>query len=350
MQLSNLIHAVDAHAEGEPSRIVLGGVLDVPGTTMAEKAEHLEVRGDELRRFLLHEPRGLPSLAADLVFPSADPRADAGIVIMGASNYFPMSGTNLICSVTVLLETGTLPMREPVTEVTLETPAGIVRALARCEEGRCRSVSFANVPSFVTELDRAIEVPGLGTVVADIAWGGAFFALVDATSLGFSLVPDEAPELGRIGEQIKRAAAEQVPVSHPEREAGDTIIFTHFHGPARNGGDGRSANIVSPGRSDRSPCGTGTAAKLAVAHARGELALGVSYVNESILATTFSARILEQTTIGPYPAVVTEISGRAWITGVHQLGRDPEDPVGGGYMLADIWGAGAAAPLAEEAL
>jgi proline racemase len=338
MHLTDLLHTVDAHAEGEPSRIVLAGLLDVPGTTMGEKARSLEAGDQALRRFLLHEPRGLPTLAADLVFTAADPAADAGIVIIGVEDYFPMSGTNLICTVTVLLETGAIAMREPQTEVTIETPAGLVRAFARCEDNRCRSVSFANVPSFAVAFEQAIEVDGLGSVQADIAWGGAFFAVVDANALGFALVADEAAELGQVGERIKIAAVEQIPVSHPEREFEESILFTHFYGEPRVGGAGRSANVVSPGRVDRSPCGTGSAAKLALAHARGELDLGVRYVNESIIDTTFRCEIADTTTVGPYQAVIPEITGRAWITGTHQLGRDPEDPIGGGYSLSDVWG------------
>lgn len=333
MRLTDIIHTVDAHAEGEPSRIVVGGVLDVPGETIADKRRHLEEHGDWLREYLLHEPRGQPSLAADVILPSR--RADAGFVIMGAAGYYAMSGTSLIGAVTVLLETGMLPMIEPVTELVLESAAGLIAVSAECEDGSCRRVTFANVPAFVVELDVAIEVEGVGSVRADIAFGGEYFALVDAADLGFGIVPDEAADLGAIGERIRVAAAAQVR---------DDIRFAHFTGAPRAGGDGRSANVVPPGRIDRSPCGIGTSAKLAVLHRRGALDVGAPFVNESILSTTFDARIRSVTRVDSYEAVVPEISGRGWITGMHQFGRDPSDPIRTGFTLPDTWGRGAAAP------
>jgi proline racemase len=335
-----VIHAVDAHAEGEPSRVVVGGVLDIPGETMFEKKRYLETQHDELRRFLLFEPRGHAPLSADLVLPSRNPKADAGFIIMESTDYPPMSGTNTICTVTVLLETGMLPMVEPITRLTLESPAGLVEVVAECRDGKCERVTFTNVPSFVTHLDAPVEVPGLGTVTVDVAYGGAFFAITDAAALGLELVPERAGDLARMGQIIKAAAAEQLPTVHPENPDIRTITFTTFVGPPRVGGDGRNATVVSPGRIDRSACGTATCARLAVLAKRGQLAPGCDYIHESILSTNFVGRIVDRVLVGPFEGVVPTISGRAWITGIHQLVRDPSDPLGGGFTLSDTWGIG----------
>lgn len=346
MRLTNVIHAVDAHAEGEPSRVVVGGVLDVPGQTIFEKKLFLEREHDDLRRFLLFEPRGHAALSADLVLPATHPDADAGFIIMESTDYPPMSGTNTICTATVLLETGMLPMVEPITRLILESPAGLIPIEAQCKGGKCERVTFTNAPAFVARLDAVVQVPMIGPVTVDIAYGGAFFAFVDATALGFELVPGEAGELARVGQLIKQAAAAQFPVRHPENEDIHTITFTTFVGPPRAGGHGRNATVVSPGRLDRSACGTATCARLAVLSERGQLRPGADYVHESILSTNFVGRIVETTTVGPYTAVVPSISGRAWITAVHQFGRDPSDPFGSGYTLSDTWGIGAHNPIA----
>ncbi len=338
MRLRNVIHTVEAHAEGEPSRVVVGGVLDVPGRTMFEKKRYLETEYDGLRRLLLYEPRGHAVLCADLILPATHPEADVGLIIMESTDYPPMSGTNTICAVTVLLETGMLPMIEPVTTLTLETPAGLVRVEARCKDGKCERVTFTNAPAFATHLDAVVDVPDIGPVTVDVAYGGAFFAFVDATALGFEIAPSEAAALARLGQVIKRAAAGQLPIAHPENPSIHTITFTTFVAPPRAGGDGRNATIVSPGRIDRSACGTATCARMAILAHRGQLPPDTDYVHESILSTTFIGRILDTTMVGHYTAVVPRISGRAWITGIHQIGRDPTDPFGEGFTLDDTWG------------
>src|SRR3954447_15396575 len=214
MRLAKVIHCVDAHAEGEPSRIVVGGVLDVPGETMLEKMRHLEREADSLRRLILHEPRGMAPLSGDIVFPSK--RADAGFVIMESSSYEGMSGTNTINTALVLLETGMVPMVEPVTEMVLEAPAGLVRVSADCSDGHVDRITFENVPSFCLGLDVPVEVPGLGVLHVDIAYGGAFCAFVDAGALGYSIVPSEARELAELGERIRPHVTG---VAHPESPA-----------------------------------------------------------------------------------------------------------------------------------
>src|SRR3954469_19347270 len=320
-----VIHCVDAHAEGEPSRIVVGGVLDVPGTTMLEKMRHLEAEGDELRRLLLFEPRGSAPLSLDVVLPSSHPEADAGFLIMESCSYEGMSGSNTINTATVLLETGIVPMTEPVTSLVLEAPAGLVRVTADCRDGRCERVTFENVPSFAAALDAPVVVPGLGEVLVDLAYGGAFCAFVDAEALGYAIVPAEARELAELGERIRPAVAEQLDIAHPTQPALGVLSFVVLTAPPRAGGHARNATIVAPGRLDRSPTGTATSARLAVLAARGELAEGDELVNESVIATRFTGRIVARARVGDRDAIVPAITGRAWITGFHQLVVDPDD-------------------------
>jgi proline racemase len=343
MRLDRVIHCVDAHAEGEPSRIVVGGVLDVPGETMLDKLRHLEREGDALRRLLLFEPRGSAPLSADLVFPSRHPEADAGFVIMESCSYEGMSGTNTINTATVLLETGMLERHEPRTELTLEAPAGLVRVVAECAGGRCERVTFENVPSFVTHLDARVDVPGLGELRVDVAYGGAFCAFVDASALGYAIVPEEARALAELGERIRPAVVEQLEIAHPVEPALGVLSFVVLTAPPRAGGHARNATIVAPGRLDRSPTGTATSARLAVMAARGEPV--DEFVNESVISTRFEGLIVRRTRVGERDAIVPAISGRAWITGFHQLVVDPGDPFPEGFQLPDTWGPGATESL-----
>jgi proline racemase len=340
MRTTRVIHCVDAHAEGEPSRIVVGGVLDVPGTTMLEKARWLEREGDWLRRLVLFEPRGSAPLSADLVLPSAHPDADAGFVIMESSSYEGMSGTNTINTAAVLLETGLVELAEPVTELTLEAPAGLIKIRADVKDHRVELITFENVPSFAAHLDAHVEVPGLDTLRVDVAYGGAYAAFVDATEFGFAIVPDEARDLAELGERIRPHAAEQLPIAHPAEPDLGYLSFVVFVAPPRAGGDARHATIVSPGRLDRSPTGTATSARLAVLAARGERDVGGAYLAESVIDTTFRGQIVSRTTVGGVDAIVPSISGRAWITGFHQLVVDPTDPLAAGFKLPDTWGPG----------
>ncbi|MBB3396194.1 proline racemase [Rhizobium sp. BK060] len=307
---------------------------------MFQKMQYLEKHGDELRQFLLHEPRGKVTQCVNLIVPPTRADADAGFIIMESEYYVPMSGTNTICTATVLLETGMVPMVEPVTVLHLEAPAGLVEVRADCKEGKVLGVTFSNVPSFVIALDKPVEVPGVGTVSVDVAYGGMIYALVDATDLGYSLSQDEAAELVEVGEKIKLAAAEQVPAVHPENPEIHTINQTLFAGPIRvEGGLKRSKNtvIVSPGRHDRSPCGTGTSARLAVMHAKGLIGVGEKFVHESIINTEFIGEITETTSVAGRAAIRPAITGTAWISAFHQYVLDPTDPFPTGYRLGDTW-------------
>ncbi|NWB31411.1 proline racemase family protein [Pseudomonas gingeri] len=340
MKFKRMINVVGAHVAGERNDVITGGVLDVPGNTMFDKMKYLETQGDDLRKFLLQEPRGTVTQCINLVLPSSHPEADAGFVIMESEFYPPMSGSNTICTVTALLETGMIAMVEPVTRLTLEAPGGLVRVEARCQDGKCLSVKFTNVPCFVFALDKHIEVPGLGTLKVDVAYGGMIYVLADAQSLGFDITPDEAATLVSVGETIKAAAAEQIPAIHPEQPEIHTINQTLFAGPMRDDPQGkRSRNgvIVSPGRLDRSPCGTGTSARLAVMHARGQIKPGEKLIHESILSTEFVGEIVETLTVGDRAGIRPAISGQAFLTGFHQYVLDPNDPFPTGYTLSDTW-------------
>jgi len=332
-----------AHAEGEVGRVIVGGVLDVPGATMFEKKLWLEREGDELRRLCLLEPRGSAAMSANLVLPPTRPEAQAGFVVMESTDYPAMSGSNAMCVVTVLLETGAIAMREPTTTLVLDTPAGLVTATAVCRDGKCERVTLECPPAFVDRLDAPLEVEGLGTIACDVAYGGAFFAQVDAAALGFALEAHEARELVEIGERIAAAAAAQLDPRHPENPEIRGVGFTHFGGPPRApDGARRSAVAIRPGRLDRSPCGTGTLAKLASLHARGAIGIGETLIHESPIGSRFLARAVAETRVGGRPALRAQLTGRAWIAGLMQLGRDPSDPFADGFMLADTWGPGAA--------
>jgi proline racemase len=341
MRFSRMIHTVGVNSEGAHNEVIVGGVIDVPGRTMFEKARHLEKHGDSLRQFLLHEPRGKVIQCTNLVLPSSHPEAQAGYIIMESASYPPMSGTNTISTVTALLETGMIPMTEPETIATLEAPGGLIRVKAECRDGKCRNVTFDNVPCFVFGLDLPVDVPGIGKLMVDVAYGGMIYVLVDAAALGFAIKPDEARRLVDVGEQIKAAAAVQIEAVHPANPDIHTINQTLWAGPIARDAKGRptsrNAVIVSPGRIDRSPCGTGTSARLAVMHARGQIQTGEEFIHESIIDTKFTGVIRGTGTVGNVPSIESTITGRAWITGFHQYVIDPSDPLPTGYRLSDTW-------------
>jgi len=340
MRWSRVLNVVECHAEGEVGNVVTGGIGDVPGRTMFEKRLYLEQQRDDIRRLLLLEPRGGPSRNANIVLPACDPEAQMGFVILESTEYPPMSGSNTICVATVLLETGMLPMREPVTELTLEAPAGLIRVQCECADGKVRQVRFTNQPAFVHYLQASIEVPSLGRLVVDVAYGGMTYVLVDAAAAGFALVPDEARAICELGQRIKAAADAQLEAVHPENPLIRGITMTEFTGPlSRQDGTlhARNAVVVSPGRLDRSPCGTGTCARLAAMHAKGEIATGETFIHESVIGSRFASRIEAETHVGGRAAIVPSVAGQAWITGLSQLGLDPSDPWPLGYTLADTW-------------
>ena len=351
MRLDPVIKAVEVHAGGEPGRVVVGGVHDVPGATMLAKRNHLAQHGDRLRRLMLREPRGYPALCANVLLPPTIPEADAGYVIMEQAEYPAMSGSNTICVATTLINEGLVRVSEPVTELTLEAPAGLIRVRADVHDGRATAITLENVPAFAHRLDVPVEVPSLGTITVDVAWGGMFYALTDAAALGFHLTPDEGRDLVRVGEMVKAAAREQVPVAHPETSELAGISIMEFTGPPSvPGAHGKNTVVISTGTLDwsrpesftgvldRSPCGTGTCARMAVMHARLQLHIGQDFVHEGILGTTWTGRLLRETWVGSVRAVVPQLTGSAWITGRTDYVVDAADPFPDGFTVGDLWG------------
>ncbi|MFC1639985.1 proline racemase family protein [Gemmatimonadota bacterium] len=351
MRLEKMIMAVDAHACGEPGRVIVGGVLDVPGDSVFEKKVYIEAHQDELRTRMLREPRGYPALCCNLIVPPVHPDADAGFIIMEQMEYPAMSGSNTICVATVLLETGMITAVEPVTELTLESPAGLIAVQAEVSNGKVTKVTFENVPAFAVHLDETVEVPELGEVTVDVAYGGMFYVIADAEPLGLTIVPENGQKIVRVGEMIKAATREQLPAVHPDNPAISGVTISQISGPPRQENAARqNAVIVSTGMLDwsrpetwtgvidRSPCGTGTCAKMAVLYAKGELGLEEDFVHEGILGTTFTGRLIRAVQVGPYNGAVPTLSGKAWLTGFCHYVVDPEDPFPDGFTVGDIWG------------
>ncbi|KAI9931711.1 hypothetical protein ASPWEDRAFT_384902 [Aspergillus wentii DTO 134E9] len=340
MPFMRSLTVVGCHCEGEVGDVITGGVLDVPGNTMSEKLIHISTKHDHIRQLLLNEPRGRPSMNTNLLLPPCDPRADAGFLIMESEEYAPMSGSNLICTTTVLLETGMVAMKEPVTELALDTAAGLVTVTAECEAGKCKAVEFNNVPAFVLELDYKVHVPGLGEVTVDIAYGGMMYLLVDAASLGLKVDNSQARQLIEIAERIKRAVEASYTPIHPENPNITGFSVLEYTEPVEvEDGVKVAANavVVSPGRFDRSPCGTGTCARLAVMHKRGEITEGEVFKHRSIIGTEFVCRIRGTAKVGDYQAVLPTVKGRGWITSFKQMVLDSTDPFPEGFRVGDQW-------------
>ncbi|KHK98828.1 hypothetical protein LK09_08070 [Microbacterium mangrovi] len=340
MQFSRVLSVVECHAAGESGKVIVGGVGHVPGETMFDKRRHLESQMDEIRKLVLFEPRGAVWHNANIVLPSNHPEADMGYVILETTEYPAMSGSNTMCVATVLLETGILPLKEPVTELVLESPAGLIRVRCACDNGKVTSVRLVNQPAFVYYRDVSIEVGGIGTVRLDVAYGGMTYAMAQAEELGFAIDPSEAREVCEVGERIKQAAIAQLPVEHPENAEIPGITNFELMGPLRRENGvltARNTVVVSPGRCDRSPCGTGTSARLALLHAQGLIEPRETFIHESITGSRFTSSIESVTRLGPYPAVVPAIAGQAWITGLHQMGLHPTDPYPRGFTVADTW-------------
>ena len=333
MRLSRLVTAVDSHTEGMPTRVVTGGVPALPGATMLERKLRFEAERDDLRLMLMREPRGHGAMSGAILQPPLREDADWGVLFIEVSGLLPMCGHGTIGVATVLVETGMVEVSEPVTTIRLDTPAGLVEARVAVEGGRARAVTLRNVPAYVDALDRTVEVPGYGQLTYDMAFGGNFYALLPAASVGLAVGPTNADAFVAAGLAIMAAidaTARPVHVEDPRISGCHHVVL---HEPGRDGADARAATSIHPGWLDRSPCGTGTSARLATLHARGELALGEDFVNASIIDTRFTGRLVAETTVGGRPAVVPEITGRAWITGTGQYGLDPEDPFPAGFAL-----------------
>lgn len=339
MRSSKVIHVVSCHAEGEVGDVIVGGVAPPPGATVWEQSRWI-AQDQTLRNFVLNEPRGGVFRHVNLLVPAKDPRAQMGWIIMEPADTPPMSGSNSLCVATVLLDSGILPMTEPQTHLVLEAPGGLIEVVAECRDGKVQRVEVKNVPSFADRLDAWIEVEGLGSLPVDTAYGGDSFVIADAQRLGFAIRPDEARELVEVGLKITRAANEQLGFVHPLNPEWSHISFCQIAAPIahENGvATGANAVVIQPGKIDRSPTGTGCSARMAVLQAKGLMQVGERFIGRSILGSEFHCRIDSLTEVAGHPAIYPCISGRAWITGTHQLLLDPGDPWQEGYRLSDTW-------------
>ena len=333
MRAARVFHAVDSHTEGMPTRVVVGGVGTIPGKSMLERRQWFIEHSDSLRRLLMNEPRGHSAMSGAILQPPTRPEADFGVLFIEVSGCLPMCGHGTIGVATVLVETGMIEVVEPVTTIRLETPAGLVRADVAVADGAAQSVTIRNVASFSHHLDAVVDVPGYGHVHYDLAYGGNFYAILDLDQIG---IPFELSEKQRIldaGLAIMGAVNEQNRPTHPENSAIDVCHHVQFVAPGSDAKHSRHAMAIYPGWFDRSPCGTGTAARMAQLHARGELALNTEFVNESFIGTRFVGRLVEEATVADRPAVVPTVTGRAWVTGTAQYLLDPTDPFPEGFQL-----------------
>ena len=333
MRAARYFSAVDSHTEGMPTRVITGGVPALPGDTMLERKLHFEAERDDLRLLLMQEPRGHGAMSGAILQPATRPDADWGVLYIEVSGCLTMCGHGTIGVATVLVETGMVEVTEPETTIRLDTPAGLVETRVQVAAGRAVAVTLRNVPAFLHERDASVDVPGLGRVTYDMAFGGNFYALVEAASVGLAPEPDQAQALIDAGLAIIAAIEAAGPPVHPDDDRIRGCRHVVLHAPGTNGADAKAATSIHPGWLDRSPCGTGTSARLAQLHARGMLDTGTDFVNESVIGTRFTGRIVEETTVAGRPAVVPEITGRAWITGIGQYLLDPTDPFPAGFRL-----------------
>ncbi|MBN3787310.1 proline racemase family protein [Burkholderia sp. Ac-20353] len=339
MRWKKTLQLVDVHCEGEIGKVITGGVIDVPGKTMLDKMNYINEVDDSLRRLVVLEPRGCLQMSVNLLLPPTRPEAHAGFIVLQADKAHPMSGSNAICVVTALLELGMVPMREPETEVVLDTPAGLVTARATCRDGRCIGVALDMVPAFVERLDFSFEVESLGSITADIAFGGVYYALIDVDQVALEIAPENARKLADLGVRLKDVINRQIRVQHPLYPQIDEVAYVMFRNRVSDDLY-QTCTTLPPGRVDRSPCGTGSSANLATLAARGRVQTGSRLTSRSTIGGEFRIECLGTTEVGGKPAVLPRVHGRAWLYGIQQLGVDPDDPLAAGFMLSDTWGAG----------
>ena len=339
MKSNELIQIVSCHAEGEVGNVIVEGVTPPPGENLWEQASWIH-QDQRLRQYVLNEPRGGVFKHVNLLVPARNPKAIKGFIIMEPEHTPPMSGSNSICVATVLLNTGIVKMKEPVTEFILEAPGGLVPIKAFCENGKAKSIEIQNVTSFADKLDVNLEVEGVGTLIVDTAYGGDSFVLVNATELGFEIKPDEAKDISEIGAKITAAANQQLGFTHPENSDWSHISFCELAIPIFEEEGikvSRNTVVIDPGKLDRSPCGTGCSARMAVLNVKGEMKKGDRMIGRSIIDSRFDCAIVNEVNIGNKKAIIPSIRGRAWITGTHQLTLDSDDPWPEGYRLTDTW-------------
>ena len=333
MRARRVFAAVDSHTEGMPTRVIVGGVAPIPGATMAQRRVYFLEHLDEIRQLLVNEPRGHAAMSGAILQPPTRPDADWGVLYIEVSGCLPMCGHGTIGVATVLVETGMVKVTEPVTSIRLDTPAGLVVADVQVTDGAATAVTIRNVPAFAVALDRAVEVPGLGTLTLDLAFGGNFYAILPIEQIALPFDRVRGQEILDAGMRIAAAINEQDEPVHPEDPTIRGCHHVQLLAPGSDARLSRHAMAIHPGWFDRSPCGTGTSARMAELHARGELALGDEFINESFIGTRFIGRLVEETAVGGITAVVPTITGRAWVTGTAQYMLDPSDPFPAGFVL-----------------
>jgi proline racemase len=333
MRTNRVFHAVDSHTEGMPTRVITGGVGVIPGATMSDRRRYFIGNLDHIRRLLMNEPRGHSAMSGAILQPPTRPDADWGVLYIEVSGCLPMCGHGAIGVATVLVETGMVEVREPVTTIRLDTPAGLVSADVQVEQGSARAVTLRNVPSFAVGLDKIIKVSPWGEIAYDLAFGGNFYAIVNLEDLGIPFDRASKEPLLTAGLAIMDAINEHDRPVHPQNPEVNGCHHVYLAAPGSTARHSRHAMVIYPGWFDRSPCGTGTSARMAQLHARGELPLGTDFRNESFIGTHFIGRLVGETTVGGLPAVIPTITGRAWITGIGQYLYDPDDPFPAGFEL-----------------
>jgi proline racemase len=337
MHWTRTLQTVDVHCAGEIGRVITGGVLNIPGAKMADKLHHLNTVDDSLRRWLCSEPRSGPAGSFCLLVPACDPAADVGLIILQPDQAHAMSGSNAMCAATAMLETGMIPMVEPDSVVTFDTAAGLVKATATCEGGKVTRVTLDMPPSFVAARDAVFETAQWGRLRYDLCFGGVFYALVDVDQIGLTIAPENARQLAQIGVDLRNRIAAQQAAPHPTTPALNGLAYVMFRSVAPDGAL-RTCTTLRPGRADRSPCGTGSNANMAVWHARGLVRPGDVVTSRSIIGGEFQTEFIAETTVGPYAATRNRVSGQCWIYGFSQIGMDPTDPFPQGFTLSDTWG------------
>ncbi len=337
MRFSRTIQTVDVHCAGEIGRVITGGVLNIPGTTIAEKLHHLNTVDGSLRRWLCSEPRSGPAGSFCLLVPACDPAADVGLIILQPDQAHAMSGSNAMCATTALLETGMIPMVEPESTITFDTAAGLVKATATCEAGKVVKVTLDMPPSFIARQDAVLHTPEWGQIRYDLCFGGVFYALVDVDQIGLTITPENARALAMTGVDLRNRIAAVQPALHPTTPALNGLAYVMFRSDEPDG-QLRTCTTLRPGRADRSPCGTGSNANMAARHARGRVKPGDIVTSRSIIGGEFTTKFVEETAIGPYKATRNRVSGQCWIYGISQIGLDPTDPFPFGFTLSDTWG------------
>ena len=334
MKLIKSVHTVDTHTEGESTRVVVGGIPKITGHTMPEKKEWLEKNLDYLRTALMLEPRGHNDMFGAILTEPTVEEADYGIIFMDGGGYLNMCGHGTIGVMTVAVETGMVEVTEPITKVVQEAPAGLIRGEVLVEKAKAKTVSFQNVPSFLYKRDCALELPGYGKIKFDISFGGSFFAIVKAEQVGLSLVPENAEKLKELGIILRELINKEIPVQHPSLPHIHTVDLVEWWSETETkGATLRNCVVFGQGQVDRSPCGTGTSAKMATLFAKGELKIGEEFYYESILGTIFKGEILGTTKVGEYEAVIPRISGSAYITAFNHFVIEEEDPLKYGFVL-----------------